>query len=139
MDREKAQDRIIVEGIEFYGYHGVPDEEQVVGHRYAVDLEMGADLRRAGRSDSIRDTISYSRAARLAAEIGTGRRCRLLEALAEQIADAILEQFSPRWVRVRVKKLLPPMKGIVASAAVEIVRPLPGGAGDPGQEAAPAP
>lgn len=125
MATQSIRDKILVQGIEFFGYHGVPDEEQAVGHRYAVDLELSADLRQAGRSDSIADTINYAAITRLVLEIGTTRRFRLLEALAEQIATAILERHAPEQVRVRVKKLLPPMNGIVAFSGVEIVRPAP--------------
>ncbi len=117
-------DKIIVQGIQFYGYHGVPDEEQAVGHRYAVDLEIVSDLRAAGQSDSIHDTINYAAAIRLVTEIGTTNQFRLLEALAERIASAILERFSPQQVRVRVKKMLPPTNAIVDFVAVEILRPV---------------
>ncbi|MBI3946270.1 MAG: dihydroneopterin aldolase [Armatimonadetes bacterium] len=118
----EAPDKIIVHGIQFYGFHGVPDEEQAVGHRYAVDLELSLDLSRAGESDSIADTVNYAHLARLVVEIGTTRRFRLLEALAEQIAAAVRERAAPQRVRVRVKKLLPPANGIIDYAAVEIVR-----------------
>jgi dihydroneopterin aldolase len=118
----EACDRIIVRGIQFYGSHGVSDEEQAVGHRYSVDIEVATDLRSAGRTDSIEDTINYAAIVRLALEIGTSTRFRLMEALAQRIADAVLERFRPDEVRVRVKKLLPPVKGVVKYAAVEILR-----------------
>lgn len=115
-------DRVIVRGIQFHGSHGVSDEEQAVGHRYSVDVEIATDLRAAGRTDSIEDTVNYAAIVRMVLEIGTTTRFRLLEALAQRIADAVLDEFRPDEVCVRVKKLLPPAKGVVEYAGVEIRR-----------------
>ena len=49
-----------LEGLKFYGYHGVHDAEQQLGQRFIVDLEMELDLRRAGLSDDPSDTVNYS-------------------------------------------------------------------------------
>jgi len=122
---DKACDRIVIRGIEFHGAHGVSEEEQAVGHRYAVDIEVITDLSVAGRTDSLEDTINYAAIVQLATTIGTTMRFRLMEALAQRIADAVLEQFGPDAVHVRVKKLLPPVKGVVEYAAVEICRTAP--------------
>jgi dihydroneopterin aldolase len=111
-------DTIFVEAIEFYGYHGASDEEQVVGHRYAVDVALEVDTRRAGGSDCLADTVNYATVARRVVEIGTGERCRLIEALAERLADAILREFGVGAVRVRVRKLHPPMNVIAARVGV---------------------
>jgi dihydroneopterin aldolase len=115
-------DRIVLEGIQFYGYHGVSAEEQAVGHRFAVDLEVECDLREAGRADDPDLTIDYGELAGQVVAIGRGPRLRLLEALAEAIAAEILEHARVERVRVRVCKLLPPIDGVVAAAAVEIER-----------------
>lgn len=65
-------DTIFVRAIEFYGYHGASDEEQVVGHRYLVDVDLRYCTRRAGNSDKLQDTINYSRVAKRIVEIGWG-------------------------------------------------------------------
>ncbi len=116
-------DQIIVQGIEFYAYHGVPDAEQQIGHRYRVDITAEIDLREAGRTDDLRDTVSYGDLARLAIHIGTSRQTRLLETLAEQMCAAILERF-PRIQRVELTltKRLPPTGTITELAGVRIVR-----------------
>ena len=46
-----ADDRIVLEGMVFYGYHGVSPAEQELGQRFVVDLEAHRDLRAAGLSD----------------------------------------------------------------------------------------
>jgi len=50
-------DRLLLEGMEFYGYHGDIDAERALGGRYRVDVAVSADLRAAGRSDSLTDTL----------------------------------------------------------------------------------
>jgi dihydroneopterin aldolase len=115
-------DTVLLEGIEFYGYHGVPDAEQVVGHRYSVDVEVGCDLAEAGATDDVAKTIDYGELALRVLEIGRRGRFRLIEALAEAVAREALLHPRALHVRVRVRKLLPPIDAIVAAAAVEIQR-----------------
>jgi dihydroneopterin aldolase len=119
-------DQIIVQGIEFYAYHGVPDAEQQIGHRYRVDLVVDLDLREAGRTDDLRHTVSYGDLARLVIQIGTSQQRRLLESLAEQMCAAILEQFpAVRRVELFIAKRLPPTGTITELAGVKIVRVRP--------------
>ena len=119
-------DQIILKGIQFYAYHGVPDAEQATGHRYEVDLSLEADISAAAATDDVAQTIDYGAVAREVLDLGTGRQFRLIETLAAAIADQILESH-PRVaaVTVRVKKLLPPIPGVVEYAAVEITRRQP--------------
>jgi dihydroneopterin aldolase len=116
-------DRIVLQGIQFYGYHGVPAEEQAVGHRFEADVEVECDLAPAGRSDDVADTIDYGQLARRVVEIARERRYHLIEALAATLAERLLAD-NPRAVRVRLRlrKLLPPIDGVVAFAGVEIER-----------------
>ncbi len=116
-------DYIIVEGIEFYGYHGVPDAEQAIGHRYQVDIVAEIDLSEAGRTDDLRHTVSYGDLARLAIQIGTQGQVRLLETLAEQMCNAILERFPKiERVQLRIVKRLPPTGTLTERAGVQITR-----------------
>ena len=108
--------------MEFRGYHGVSREEQATGGHYSVDVEIEADLARAGETDAVRDTVDYGEVHRLIREIGEGERFRLLEALAHRLAGAILEIRGIEGVRLRVLKHRPPLPGVVAYAAVEIER-----------------
>lgn len=119
-------DQIVIQGIEFYAYHGVPDAEQQIGHRYRVDLAVDLDLRAAGRTDDLRHTVSYGDLARLVIQIGTTHQRRLLESLAEQMCAAILEQF-PQIQRVELllAKRLPPTGTITELAGVKIIRVRP--------------
>ena len=115
-------DKIILKGIQFYGYHGVSEPEREVGQKYAVDVEVFRDLERAGKSDDLNETINYAEIFNLVVEIGTSEKFFLIETLAQKIADAILEKFPTETVLVRVKKLTPPIAGMLEYAGVEIMR-----------------
>ena len=116
-------DKIQLEGMTFYGFHGAKPAEQELGQRFVVDVEMHRDLSVPGLSDNLEDTINYSRAYRLVKEVMEGPSRKLLENLAETIAQRALKEFDLKAIRVRVKKPEVPMKGsILAHAGVEIFR-----------------
>ena len=116
-------DHILLKGMTFYGFHGVGPEEQSLGQRFVVDLEVRKDLRPAGASDDLRQTVDYSRLYRLVREVMEGPSRKLLENVAETIAQRVLDAFEVEAVRVKVKKPDVPMKGsILDYAAVEIFR-----------------
>lgn len=111
---------VSLKALEIYAYHGVSDEEQVVGHRYSFDLEASVHGT-ATETDRIEDTVSYVALARIVQGVATGEPQRTLERLASIIADRVLE-LDPRIlsVEVRAKKLLPPMPFVIAEAAVNL-------------------
>ena len=116
-------DRIVLEGMRFYGFHGVNPEERVLGQEYLVDLAVEIDLGRAGRSDRLEDTISYAHIYRAVRDVMEGEPRNLLEAAAQSIADRILSEFPVESVAVRVKKPHPPIRGsVIENATVEIMR-----------------
>lgn len=116
-------DRVIVRGIQVYGYHGVTQEERRQGQRFLLDVELSADLRRAGQRDELSASVDYAEVLRLVTEIGEKEQYRLLEALAERVAAVLLERFPAASVRVRASKPSPPLPGTFESVGVEITRP----------------
>jgi dihydroneopterin aldolase len=115
-------DRIILSGVEVYAYGGVTDAERSIGQRYRMDIEVGVDLRHAARTDRVEDTVSYAEIHEEAVRVLRERPFQLIESAAGRIAGRVLERFAVEWVIVRLAKLLPPIDGVVASAAVEIRR-----------------
>ena len=116
-------DRIILEGMQFYAYHGRNPDEKSLGQPFVVDLEAELNLQAAATSDDIGDTVSYTDLYRVVkAEMEETTR-NLLEAVAQSIANRILDSFPVQGVRVRVKKTRPPIKGsFLSGAAVEVYR-----------------
>ncbi len=115
-------DKLILKGIRFHGHHGVPEAERQVGGHYEVDATLGRALANAGQTDALADTINYAEVVSRIVEIGTQQSFQLIEALAEKIASAILEQFAVDEVHLTVKKLHPPIEQPIDYFAVEIFR-----------------
>ena len=117
-------DRILLQGLTFYGYHGVKAEEKSLGQRFVVDLTLGLDLGPAGRSDDLALTVDYGEVYRAVRERVEGPSQATLEALAETIAGALLERFRRLdSVVVRVDKPGAPIAGArFDTVAVEITR-----------------
>lgn len=119
-------DRIMLQGMQFYGYHGVNPEERVLGQRYVVDLTAELDLSRPGESDCLADTVSYSHVYRAVRAVMEGEPRNLLEAAAQAIADRVLAEFPVDAVSVTVKKPHPPVRGSsIEQAAVQLYRARP--------------
>lgn len=117
--------RVFLRGLEFYAYHGVPEAERAVGHRYSVDLEVTL-AGRAIETDSIGDTVDYARLGELAIEVASATVYRTVERLAAAICEAILTDFPlVRRVQATVVKRLPPANLIAECAGVEVSRERP--------------
>jgi dihydroneopterin aldolase len=115
-------DRLHLEDVRFYGHHGVSKAEQTVGVWFSVDAELAVDLTPAATSDELGSTIDYGLVARRIVEVGTQGRVNLIERLAGQIAQTLLREFPAQQVRVRVRKLTPPLEGLVGTPSVELTR-----------------
>jgi 7,8-dihydroneopterin aldolase/epimerase/oxygenase len=115
-------DRIILSGIECYAYGGVSEAEREIGQRYRIDLELCVDTRPAAQSDSIEDAVHYGHVHDAVVRSLRASPFNLLESATDRIATAVLQQFTVDRVTVRLTKLLPPVDGVIASAALEITR-----------------
>lgn len=116
-------DKIYVNKMEFYGYHGVFPEENKLGQRFIVDLMIETDLKQAGESDDLSYSVNYGELYNLCRDIVEGKRYKLVEAVAEDIAATILNQFPRVSVcSIKVIKPDPPIPGHYESVAVEITR-----------------
>ncbi len=123
MDDGPDGDRIELRGLRVLGTHGALAEERDRPQPFEVDLDIGMDLRPAGTSDRLDDTVDYSDLAARAAAVVTDERHVLLERLAERIAEALLQEPRVRSVAVTVRKLRPPVPLDLATSGVRVVRP----------------
>ncbi|MDQ0177881.1 dihydroneopterin aldolase [Bacillus chungangensis] len=116
-------DKIFLNEMEFYGYHGVLTGEKQIGQRFRATVVMSVDLKQAGQTDDLQETINYAEVYQLCKKIVEGSGYNLIEALAEHIASEILTQYSKvQEVNVTVTKPDPPIPGHYQSVAVEITR-----------------
>jgi dihydroneopterin aldolase len=117
-------DSILLEGMVFHGWHGTLPAERELGQPFVVSVELRLDLRPAGRSDDLSQTVDYSQVHQRAKEIVEGPPVNLTETVAERIAAAVVEEFpAVEAVRVRVAKPHVRLGGtVLAASAVEILR-----------------
>jgi dihydroneopterin aldolase len=114
-------DRIQLQGMSFQGRHGARPAERERPQEFKVDLEVDCDLEKPGRTDQLEDTIDYTKLRAIAKEVIEGESVSLLETLAAQIADRVLDVPHVAAVSVRVAKRPASMQPIEA-AAVHINR-----------------
>ena len=117
-------DRIELRGLRVVGTHGVLVEEQERAQPFEVDLDLDVDLRPAGVSDALADTVDYGAVADVVAATVSGPRSyALLEALAWHVADAVLDvDHRIRGVTVGLRKLRPPLAVDIDTVGVRVAR-----------------
>ena len=98
-------DRIVLEGMQFVGYHGTRPEETTLGQRFEVDVTVGTDLAAAATADDLTLGVDYARFHDIAKAVVTGPALKLTEAVAERIAQEILRvEPAVYWVQIKLKK-----------------------------------
>lgn len=97
-------DRIALRGIQVFGRHGVLAAEHQQGQAFLVDVVLELDLRPAGQSDDLAQTVDYGVLAGDVAAIVAGEPVALIEALAERVADRCLADSRVRATEVTVHK-----------------------------------
>jgi 7,8-dihydroneopterin aldolase/epimerase/oxygenase len=83
---------------------GVFDWERRVRQTVILDLEMGADIRRAAARDDLADTLNYKAVAKRLIDFVGHSEFQLVETLAERVAELLLKEFCVPWLRLRVNK-----------------------------------
>lgn len=116
-------DVIRIKNAVFYAYHGVLSDEQNLGGRFEVDVDLHTDLNKGARSDHLRDTVDYEKVYDCVRSSVLGKKYFLLEALGSAIIKGILSKFKQvRQVTVRVRKPNAPVKGVIDTVEVEMTR-----------------
>src|SRR5690625_1525907 len=116
-------DKIILHHMQFYGFHGLLPEENKLGQRLNVDVELLLDLHKAGKTDDMMNSLHYGHAYELVRKIVEDDIKKLIVAVAEDIAEQLLAQFDLLGAcSVKVSKADPPIPGHYHSVAVEIYR-----------------
>jgi dihydroneopterin aldolase len=105
-------DVVFLNDMTFYAYHGIHSEEQALGQRFKVDVIVEVDLREAGKTDNLTDTVSYSSVFKRVKSVMEGPPRQLIEAVAEDIATSLLAEFEMATaVTVTIHKPGAPIRG----------------------------
>ncbi len=116
-------DRMLLKRMVFYGYHGVIPEENRLGQKYYVDLDLRLDLAKAALSDDVEDTVNYAEIHALLKQIVEGPPVKLIETLAANIASAVLGTYTIiHKATVSVTKPNPPFDITYDGVTVELSR-----------------
>lgn len=99
-----AQDKISIAGIKAFGYHGVFEHERKSGQDFIVDIEFSYKTKKAIKSDSIEDAIDYGAVAILVKSVIEGEPRNLIEKVADEIAQRLLNNFKIDSVKVVLHK-----------------------------------
>lgn len=115
-------DQIEVVGIRAMGVIGVLDHEKEQAQPFEVDLVIDADLRGAGATDDLEQTVHYGLATERVVDVINNESHELIERVAQRIADEILAMDRVDAVEVTIRKLRPPIPHHVEYSAVRIHR-----------------
>ena len=116
-------DRIRLTGLRVRGHHGVLPAERRDGQDFVVDVALSLDLRAAGGSDDLAETVDYGALAQALAEVVEGEPLDLLEALAGRLAEVCLSDRRVGSVEVTVHKPAAPLGRAFSDVSVTVVRP----------------
>lgn len=114
--------RINVEDIPCYCEIGIDKEERELGQRLLIDVHVDVDSSRLSFSDDINDTFSYVGIHKTVQEVGKSKPHSLIEALAEDITNAILKHPLVYSVKVKVHKPHIPYPDFQGNVSVEVER-----------------
>lgn len=112
-------DTIKLTNIRAYSFHGCLTEEGKIGSDYRVDLSVKADLKKARKSDNLKDTVDYVHLNRIVKE-EMAIPSKLLEHVSARILERVLRELKMvKKVSVKVSKLNPPLGGDVEMVRVK--------------------
>ena len=97
-------DTIFLKELEVKTTVGIFEWEKRIKQTVLIDIEISTDLSAAAVSDDLKDTIDYKKIAKRIQSFVESHRFNLLEALAQKIADVLIDEFDIRQTTVTVNK-----------------------------------
>ncbi len=116
-------DKISIRKLEVFGNHGIFPEENRLGQKFIVNATIYADLRESGMKDDFSKTIDYGKVAHFIARFMRENTFRILESVAEQMAEEILLRFPvAQGITLEIQKPWAPLGLSMDAVSVEITR-----------------
>ena len=116
-------DKILIRNLKIFAYHGVHAEEKENGQTFVFDMDIYADLSEPCISDSVDDTVNYSRVVAETERIFVSQKDDLIERAVQRVADGLFEKFDKiSALRILLKKPEAPVKADFEFVGVEIFR-----------------
>lgn len=112
--------KILLENMIFHAKHGFFEEENIIGGKFEVNLEIETDFQQGLKEDELTGTIDYSKVYDLIA-LEMSVPAKLLENLGGRIIDGIYKSFpTVQFVKLKISKLNPPISGEVGRVSIVI-------------------
>lgn len=116
-------DRIALNEMVFYAYHGVRETEQKQGQRFIINFIAELDFAEAAQSDDLNKTVSYSEVYKHIRRIVENQQYSLLERLSYQLIKELFREFGRLdYIEIEIKKPSVPIPGVLANASVTMSR-----------------
>ncbi len=115
-------EKIILEKMNFYAYHGCFEQEKIVGANYEITLSLEVDCMQACLTDNLSYTINYQEVYDLVKK-EMAIKSNLIEHAGQRIVSAIKSCFPQiKKVELWLSKLNPPLGGQVNRVTIQMVR-----------------
>lgn len=116
-------DKILLKNMAFFGTHGVLQEEKVLGQKFFIDVELYLDLKSAGKTDDLTQTVSYAEVYDIIKNHAEDKCYDLLEALGENICNDILKEYKNiAEIQIEIRKPEAPVRAIFDFMGVNLRR-----------------
>ena len=114
---------IRIKNAQFYAYHGALQEEQNIGGKFEVDVDIKTDFSEAAKNDELHLTINYHEVYKFIDEIVHKNNFYLIETLSTRIADGLMKRFELILeLSVRVRKRSVPVGGMLDFVEAEVIK-----------------
>jgi dihydroneopterin aldolase len=97
-------DKIYLHGLKCEATIGVWDWEKYITQSLIMDITLDVDARTAANSDSLDDALNYQLLTERITNFTETSRYKLLESLAEHLANMILQEFPVQAVSIKLDK-----------------------------------
>lgn len=109
-----------LEGIEFYAYHGVYEEERIIGGKYILDISVYTVAEKALHNDDLNGTVNYELLYNIAKK-NMQQPVKLIEHLAQKILNDIRKIVNnDDVIKIKLKKIHPPLGAEVQASFIEL-------------------
>lgn len=113
---------ISIENMEFFAYHGCFSEEQIIGNKFIVTIEMEVDTRKAEDSDRLEQTVNYQKVYECI-KVEMDKKSKLIENIAKRIINSIYKNFNEvTKIKIKLSKINPPIGGKVENVSITLER-----------------
>ena len=117
------QDQIFIRNLECFANHGVFQEEQVLGQKFLVSAVLYTDTMIAGKTDELSLSINYATVCEAIQRFMKEHTFRLIEAVAEQLAQSLLLEFPlVHRIKLEIKKPWAPVCMSLDTVGVSVER-----------------